>query len=130
VRFRLLLILGLILSCTKPEQNFQNGGAFPPPSQIKDKTGIYSKVSPKLIPRLEYPYELDPTRAGGKVIVLVQVDKFGKPEKAISISGDNKFFKPAEAYVMSWEFYPAILNGEARPARFTATVNFLLRGIQ
>lgn len=78
-------------------------------------------------PAPAYPTLAQQRMIQGTVVIGLLVDTSGKPSIAEALSGPNELLEAAMAYALTWEFEPAMLNGNARPGSFKLTLPFKLQ---
>lgn len=74
-----------------------------------------------------YPFVAKAAHLQGRVVIHMTIDDHGLPVEVNAVSGPSVFQGPALEAARQWRFEPARMNGEAVPASFLLTLNFVLR---
>ena len=92
-----------------------------PISVSMDSLSILRQVDPV------YPPVAKAARLQGTVVLRMTIDAQGTPASVEAVSGPLMLQGPAMKAAKQWLFQPATQNGEAVPATFLLTLNFVLR---
>jgi len=79
------------------------------------------KVSP------EYPEIARRANITGKVFVIAVIDKEGKVERVVKVTGPEVFHEAAKAAALQWEFTPAIQNDKPVKVQVSMPFTFTLK---
>jgi len=81
---------------------------------------LLSKVNP------QYPPEAKTARLQGVVVLLIKIDKEGRPHDIQSVSGVPLLADAAIEAVKQWQYKPYLLNGQPTEVETTVQLNFTL----
>ena len=108
---------------TPVEPPVPGGGAADggPITLSSDAVRVLYQVNP------QYPPLAMAAHLQGQVVVRMVIDEHGVPIQAEAVSGPDVFKGPAMRAAQQWRFQPATQEGQAVPATFLLTLNFVLR---
>ena len=106
------------VATSTPASTGTDGG---PISLSSDAVRVLHQVNP------QYPPLAMAAHLQGQVVVRMVINAQGVPIQAEAVSGPEVFKGPAMRAAQQWRFQPATQGGQAVPATFLLTLNFVLR---